>query len=438
MRSNFRSIEPVAYMRCLRPCGREDRLCTGEGVSEILQGATTQKVSVPVSMQKNKAQKSLSCQEILSMKPGYGFAAECAGVTTVEAAPVPACVVTAIVPCRNEKDSIEACVRSILGQERPDGECELIVVDGLSDDGTVLILSRLAEEYRSLKVLRNEKRTMPSGVNLAIRAARGRFIAVMGAHNRYASDYLRQSVQVLEETKADNVGGSMVCEGDSYIQQAIALAHHSGFSVGGARWHDPQYEGPADTVFGGVYRREVFERIGLFDEELVRNQDDEFNLRLVQAGGSIWHSPRIRSWYQPRRSLRALLQQYIQYGYWRVRVVQKRKAAASIRQYVPGTFVFALISLPLAALLWSPLWWLWLVALTAYGLCTMGISLAVAARKGWRYFPILPPVFACYHLGYGVGFLHGVVDFVLLRRRATGFYSTLTRSSASTKSSHRS
>ena len=341
------------------------------------------------------------------------------------------CVVTAIVPCRNEKDSIEACVRSILEQENPGGDFEVIVVDGLSDDGTGGILSKLSGEYPALKLIVNAKRTMPSGVNLAIAASRGRYIAIMGAHNRYAPDYLRQAVQVLEETRADNAGGSMVCEGESYVQEAIALAHHSGFSVGGARWHDPQYEGPADTVFGGVYRREVFERIGPFDEELVRNQDDELNLRLVQQGGRIWHSPRIRSWYKPRRSLKGLLQQYLQYGYWRVRVIQKRKAAAAIRQYVPGAFVFSLIALPVIALLWSPVWWLWGGEIAAYGMCTLGISATVASRKGWRYFPILPLIFACYHLGYGFGFLHGVMDFVLLRRQARRHFSRLTRHAGS-------
>lgn len=345
------------------------------------------------------------------------------------------CMVTAIVPCRNEQDSIEACVRSILKQEEPEGNSELIVVDGLSDDGTGEILSRLSGEFPALKVITNPKRTMPSGVNLAIATARGRYIAIMGAHNRYAPDYLYQAVKVLEETQADNAGGSMVCEGESYVQEAIALAHHSGFSVGGARWHDPQYEGPADTVFGGVYRREVFDRIGPFDEELVRNQDDELNLRLVQQGGRIWHSPRIRSWYTPRKSLKALFQQYVQYGYWRVRVVQKRKAAAALRQYVPGAFVFSLLALPAVALLWSPVWWIWFGEIAAYGLCTVGISFGVAARKGWRYFPILPLVFACYHLGYGTGFLQGVIDFVLLRRGARENYSTLTRRSESPETS---
>lgn len=356
--------------------------------------------------------------------------------STAELRPaLPQYVVTAIVPCRNERASIESCVRSILDQEKPEGEVELIVVDGLSTDGTEELLLRLAKQYPAFTLITNPKRTMPSGVNLAIAAARGRYIAIMGAHNRYAPDYLRQAVHVLEETQADNAGGSMVCEGESYVQEAIALAHHSGFSAGGARWHDPQYEGPADTVFGGVYRREVFERIGPFDEELIRNQDDELNLRLVQQGGRIWHSPRIKSWYKPRRSLRSLFGQYSQYGYWRVRVVQKRKAAAALRQYVPGAFVFSLIALPIVALFWSPVWWLWFGEMAVYGLCALGMSFVVALRNGWRYFPILPLVFACYHLGYGIGFLHGVMDFVLLRRQGRKTFGTLTRPAESPETS---
>ena len=149
-------------------------------------------------------------------------------------------------------------------------------------------------------------------MNAGITASRGRFVAIAGAHNRYAPDYLRQSVAVLEETGADNVGGAMICEGRSRVQKAVAAAHHSRFGGGGARWHDPNYEGPADTVFGGVYRREVFDRIGLFDAELIRNQDDEFNLRLTRAQGRIWQSPRIRSWYSPRATLRSLFNQYLQ------------------------------------------------------------------------------------------------------------------------------
>jgi glycosyltransferase involved in cell wall biosynthesis len=338
--------------------------------------------------------------------------------------------VTAIVPCRNERNSIERCVSSILGQETCGGGIEVIVVDGLSDDGTPVILDKMAAEYPSLRVLTNPKRTMPAGVNIGIRAARGRYIAIMGAHNRYAADYLRQSVHVLEETNADNVGGSMFCEGRSHVQRAIALAHHSKFSVGGAKWHNPDYEGPAETVFGGVYRREVFERIGLFDEELVRNQDDELNLRLVQSGGRIWHSPRIQSWYSPRPTMMALFWQYVQYGYWRVRVIQKRKAAASSRQFIPGAFVFLLLSLPFTGIWWQVAFWVWIGLVVTYLVLSITVSTGIAAREGWRFLCTLPVVFACYHIGYGVGTLRGIVDFILLKRAPSKSYSKLTRSSS--------
>lgn len=339
--------------------------------------------------------------------------------------------VTAIVPCRNERESIEQCVLSILGQEIPNGGLEVIVVDGFSDDGTPAILNKMACDHPSLTVLMNPKRTMAAGVNIGIRAARGRYIAIMGAHNRYASDYFRQSVQVLEETGVDNVGGSMVCEGRSYTQKAIALAHHSGFCAGGGRWRNPNYEGPADTVFGGVYRREVFEQIGLLDEELIRNQDDEFNLRLTQHGGRIWHSPRIRSWYIPRSSLRALFRQHLQYGYWRVRVTQKRKAVASLRQLIPGIFVFLLLALPLVSVGWEVAGWAWIGLVVVYLVSSLSVSVMIGAREGWRYVFILPLVFACYQVGYGAGWVRGFVDFIVLQRAPAEAYSNLTRSSPS-------
>src|SRR5262249_37522272 len=152
-----------------------------------------------------------------------------------------------------------------------------------------------------------------------------------------------------EETGADKVGGPWVAEGKGYVGRAIAAAFQSPFAVGGARGHDPNYEGIVDLVYLGCWRRGVFDWFGLFDEELVRNQDDEFDLQLIRAGGTIWQSPRIRSWNQPRGSLRTLFLQYMQYGYWKVRVIQKHKIPASTRHLMPGGFVFGFTVLPLAA-----------------------------------------------------------------------------------------
>src|SRR5205823_12095039 len=141
-------------------------------------------------------------------------------------------------------------------------------------------------------------------------------------------------VQLLSETAADNVGGPWIAKGEGRIGKAIAAAFQSSFANGCARGHDPNHSGLVDTVYLGCWRREIFDRIGFFDEELVRNQDDEFNLRLSRAGGLIWQSPRIKSWYHPRASLRSLWRQYAQYGYWKVRVIQKHGLPASMRHVV--------------------------------------------------------------------------------------------------------
>ena len=225
--------------------------------------------------------------------------------------------ISIIVPCRNEADHVERAVQSIL-QQQVDPGLEVILADGRSDDGTREILNRLANQDSRLRIVDNPRQIVSAGLNAAIQAAKGQVIIRMDAHANYAPDYVRQCVLVLNETGADNVGGPWIAQGEGYIGRAIAAAFQSSFAVGGARSHSPLYEGEVDSVYLGCWRREVFDRIGLFDEDLVRNQDDEFNLRLVRSGGRIWQSPRIRSWYRPRNSLRNLFRQYAQYGYWKV------------------------------------------------------------------------------------------------------------------------
>lgn len=337
--------------------------------------------------------------------------------------------VTIIVPCRNEKKYIESCVRTILAQMSPSGGFELIIADGMSDDGTRTILKRLVEENPQLHVIDNPGRIVSTGLNFAIRKAKGRVIIRMDVHTEYAPDYVRECVAVLSETEADNVGGAWVARGKALTGQAIAAAFRSLLAFGRARGHDPGYEGVLDTVYLGCWPREIFDRVGFFDEELVRNQDDEFNLRLTRAGGKIWQSPRIKSWYCPRESFKALFHQYKQYGYWKVRVVQKHKLPASLRHLIPGMFVFFLIALPVLSL-WLPLvGWGWLGLLGAYAVYIVLASAVTAAQCGWRLFSILPLVFACYHFGYGYGFLCGVWDFVILRRGPNRAYTELTRHS---------
>jgi GT2 family glycosyltransferase len=303
----------------------------------------------------------------------------------------------------------------------------VIVADGLSDDGTREKVQAIASADPRVRLIDNPGRFVSAGLNAAIAAARGAVIVRMDAHTEYAPDYVRQCVAVLGETGADNVGGPWIARGDGYISRAIAASFQSPFGAGAARGHDPSFEGSLDTVYLGCWRREIFHSAGLFDEELIRNQDDEFNLRLMLAGGTIWQSPRIRSWYRPRSSLGALLRQYLQYGYWKVRVIWKHGRPASLRHLVPVLFVLGLTLGWLGGFLYPPLWWPYGAMLASYGLLSLAFAARSAASRGWDLLPILPVVFLVYHLGYGAGFAMGVFDIVILRRGTRPAMASLTR-----------
>jgi glycosyltransferase involved in cell wall biosynthesis len=335
--------------------------------------------------------------------------------------------VSIIVPCRNEVSAIAATVNSIRSQDPIDGDFEVIVADGMSDDGTREILSQLAAADRRITMVDNPEGIVSTGLNRAIRQAQGKIIIRMDGHTTYARDYVRRCVEVLSETHADNVGGPWVARGEGIIGRAIAAAFGSGFAAGGARSHDCQYEGIVDSVYLGCWRRELFERVGFFDETLVRNQDDEFNLRITRQGGAVWQSPRIKSVYSSRSSLRGLFKQYLQYGYWKVRVLQKHKIPASVRHLVPAAFLIALAGLPVMALWFEVVWWFWGGLLSLYMTLLLLASIVTASRQGSELLLYLPLVFACFHIGYGLGFLHGILDFVMLRRGGDSRYGALTR-----------
>ena len=338
-------------------------------------------------------------------------------------------MVSIVVPCRNERDHIETALNSILIQELPGGNFEVIVADGMSDDGTREIVRQVTRRDSRVRMVDNRGAIVSTGLNAAIREARGSIIIRMDAHTRYAPDYIRQCVEVLEETAADNVGGPWIAQGRERIGKAIAAAFQSSFACGGARGHNPHYSGPVDTVYLGCWRREIFDRIGFFDEELVRNQDDEFNLRIVRSGGRVWQSVKIKSCYYPRESLRHLFAQYVQYGYWKARILQKHRLPASVRHLVPSVFVFTLALLPALALVWPIALWAWVALLGVYIAVNVSVSALTASSNGWNLFAILPWVFAIFHFAYGWGFLRGFTDFIVLRRKSRQSYSALSRPS---------
>lgn len=323
-------------------------------------------------------------------------------------------MVSIIMPIRNEAGFIRRSLGAVLAQDYPQECVEVLVVDGMSDDGTREMVRETFErsnveafQRSNLHMLDNPERIVPTALNRALEQAKGDIIIRVDGHCEIAPDYVRRCVEVLEETGADCVGGPMETVGRTVMAESIALAQSSPFGVGGVAFRTGSDEGRyVDTLAFGAYRREVFERIGNFDEELVRNQDDEFNFRLTQAGGKIWLDPSIRSVYYSRASLRGLWKQYFEYGLYKVRVIQKRGAVPSWRHLIPGGFVLGLVFSLLLALLTGRKR-LALSVAGPYAAANLAAS-AWAAREKPRLLPWLPPAFATLHLAYGLGFLWGL------------------------------
>lgn len=328
--------------------------------------------------------------------------------------------VSVVVPCRNEIRFIRGFLESLASQDTAGMSVEILVADGMSADGTRDVLDAFERTFPGLRVLDNPGKIASTGLNAAIRNAKGDVILRMDVHSEYAPDYIRNCVRILSETGADNVGGPALTRANGYLACAIALAYQTGFACGGARFHNPQYEGYADTVPYGCWRKSIFDRVGLFDETLDRNQDDELNLRIICGGGKIWQSCRIVSWYRPRTNLRSVFSQYFQYGYWKVAVLRKHHRLASWRQAVPGAslacgmvLIFGSIGGRLGGATHLSHALLIILALLAgsYCIASMSAALHAASRNSWRYLPILPAVFATYHVSYGLGFLSGLLHW---------------------------
>jgi succinoglycan biosynthesis protein ExoA len=333
--------------------------------------------------------------------------------------------VSIIVPCRNERSSIGSFLNGILDQDFEGIIPELLIADGLSDDGTRDIIRLHESSMPWTRLLDNPGKYVSAGLNLALREAKGEIVIRMDVHTTYAPDYVRECVRTLIETGAQNVGGPALTVANGYTQRAIAAAYSHAFACGGPRFHDRSYEGYVDTVTYGCWRKKTLEELGGFDEKLVRNQDDELNLRIIHNGGKIWQTPRIKSWYSPRCTLAALGLQYFQYGYWKVAVIRKHRLPASFRHLIPAAFVLFLMLGAIGSLLslvdfahWSAVPMLYASVLCIYALCDIAASAVAAAANGLSLFPSLLIVFPVYHLSYGTGSM--LATFCALKRRHGG------------------
>ncbi len=326
-------------------------------------------------------------------------------------------MVSVIIPMKNEEQHIARCLESVVDQDYPMSLMEVLVIDGMSQDSSRKIVTDFAKRYSFIELLHNSKQATTSALNMGINQSKGTIIIRVDAHCSIEEDYISCCVNALQQTGAENVGGLMRPTGTTFMEKTIAFAICSPFGIGSGRFHYCEKEMFVDTVYLGAYPREALERVGLYDEKAHYGEDDELNYRLIKSGGKIFLTPRIRSRYYPRSSLSALWRQYYNYGSGKARTARKHGRPASWRHLVPPVFVLSVIVSLLLFAVNPPFGWLIAGICGSYVVSAILVSATICFREGWKYFPVLPLVFATIHLSYGIGFLVGILRFCLRPHR---------------------
>jgi len=324
--------------------------------------------------------------------------------------------VSVIIPCRNEEKYIEECLNSVINQDYPKEKLEVLIVDGMSEDRTRAVLGKYTKKYSFVKILDNPKKFTPFAFNTGIKNSNGDSIIIMGAHCVYKKDYISKCVKYLKEYNVDNVGGiwKILPRENTLVAKSITFASSSIFGAGDAYYRRGYSKGPrlVDTVFGGCYRKEVFERIGLFNENLVRSQDMEFNLRLKKAGGKILLVPEIVSYYYPKSNLKDFFRHNFSDGIWSTYPLKFEVRIFSWRHLVPLFFVSSLIlSLFFSFFFWQARLFFDLI-FGSYVFLSLFFSVKISFKKGFQYLFLMPIVFATRHFGYGLGSIWGIVKLL--------------------------
>ncbi|GAA1181695.1 hypothetical protein GCM10009584_24800 [Ornithinimicrobium humiphilum] len=305
-------------------------------------------------------------------------------------------------PLLNEEHHLREAVGSVLAQDYP-GELQVVLAVGPSRDRTRAVADQVSAEDPRVVVVDNPSGRTPDGLNAAIAASSHDIVVRMDGHGALSDGYIRRAVEVLEETGAANVGGVMLAEGTSDLQQAVAVAMRSPLGIGAARFHVGGEAGPVDTVYLGVFRREWLERVGGYDTEFTRAQDWEMNHRIREAGGTVWFTPELTVTYRPRATFRDLARQFYTTGQWRRHVARTHPGTLNLRYLAPPVATAAVVAGAVGGLLWRPLWVLplgYAAAVTVGGAWTArGERPGVVVR--------MPAVLATMHLTWGAGFLRG-------------------------------
>jgi glycosyltransferase involved in cell wall biosynthesis len=334
--------------------------------------------------------------------------------------------VTLVMPVRNEGVFIERSLGSVLAQDYPADRMEILVIDGMSTDGTREAIASLQSKHPSIKLVNNPGRIVPTGLNAALRIAAGEIIVRVDGHCEIAADYVRRCVEHLLTGEVDGVGGPLETVGETEMASVIATAMSSPFGVGGSAFRTVKNKTMlADTVAFPAYTRRAVELAGAYDEELVRNQDDEYNYRLRRIGARILLAEDVRSRYYSRSSLGSLWRQYFQYGYWKVRVMQKHPLQMQPRQFAPPLFAAGLFLSAAGSLFSAFALWVFLFTAGSYLVVNLAASVLTGARTRQLH-AALPACFAILHLSYGLGFLMGLASF-WNRWGDRGIHAALTR-----------
>ncbi len=317
--------------------------------------------------------------------------------------------ISIVIPCYNEEKTIQILLDAIRGQTFPLEELEVIIADGFSTDNTRLCIQEYAVAHPELRILLvdNEKKVIPVGLNLAIRAARGEIIVRMDAHAVPAPDYIERSVNELKAGLGDNVGGVIDIHPGStgWIARSIAVATAHPLGVGDAKYRWAKTAGESDTVAFGCYYKSTVERVGYYNESLSVNEDYEFNARLRAMGYTIWVDPAIRAVYYSRPTLQSLARQYFTYGYWKVHMLRLFPKTLRWRQAIPPLFVLWLLMLLLVSIFWSPALWVLLTTFVLYCLVLVIGSMGYGLRhKNGCLLLGIPIAIMTMHLSWGMGF----------------------------------
>jgi succinoglycan biosynthesis protein ExoA len=320
--------------------------------------------------------------------------------------------VSVVLPIRNEARFIERSISAVLAQDYPADRIEIIVADGMSTDNTRAIVRSFEERCPNVRLIDNPGRFVPTGLNAAIAQASGDILVRVDGHCEIDPQYIRCCVDHLLKDGVDGVGGPLETVGETAVARAIAAAMSSRFGVGSSGFRTVNDKTMlTDTIAFPAYTRAIVDRAGPFDEEMVRCQDDEYNYRLRKLGAKLLLAADVRSRYYSRSSLRSLWKQYYQYGYWKVRVMQKHPLQMRPRQFVPLAFVtvllLSLLTMPFA----STARWAFAFVAISYVVANLAVSLLSAEGQGWRVRLLFPAAIAILHVAYGLGFLVGLARF---------------------------